>query len=323
LSGFTFRIRLPKATSANIMVEAPSLILSLGDEAHSLVVASGSEDIPLSRADTYYVTSADWPDEQAALAAADRCMGALLRTFARMRLGIDTGARLPGGGGFSKWLIDKVWEEQRIRVINEAPGVMVFETDPPPRFASATASVQQGFHENQVIDLFASAVEASQPLTPEESVALVLFNAAYFQQSQDARFTLRMMSLESMLRPEMRSPAAQRHLDQLVALTERAAGLSDSECTSLCSAIASSKHESIRQAGRQLVSALLGAREYSGKPAAAFFSHCYALRSRLVHGSVPLPSSEDIGGAAVGLELLMSDVLAGGLREVTIADPSG
>lgn len=69
------------------------------------------------------------------------------------------------------------------------------------------------------------------------------------------------------------------------------------------------EQESISQAGRRYVTEVLGMREYLGKPAATFFTECYALRSALVHGRHPYPTVEDVAGKVGQLEVFVSDLL--------------
>jgi hypothetical protein len=54
------------------------------------------------------------------------------------------------GGGFSSDMIKWVHQEHGVRVINEAPGVMVFETDPEYVLCSSSvASLQLAVHSEQ------------------------------------------------------------------------------------------------------------------------------------------------------------------------------
>jgi hypothetical protein len=320
---FTFRIRLPKANSASIGIETSSVELSLGEALPALTIGSGSDDVPLSSAETFYVSSRDWPDATAAQEAADRYLPALMRTLARIRLAVDYGDRAPGGGGYTQWMIDKVWEEQGLRVINDAPGVMVFESDPPVVFASMHAAVQVGVTARQFTAMFDEALARDTRFSNEESVSLVLFNAAFFQESIDARFMLLMASLEALIRPANRRPEVRDHVDRLIELTESADSLDRDERESLANGLAGFKSESIRHAGRRFVVQRLGESRYDDRPAGQFFGHCYSLRSRLVHGGVPLPSRGEIANAAASLEVMLSDLLAGPLREVPLVAASG
>lgn len=319
---FTFRIRLPKARSSVLVLESKSLEWSFCKDQPSLILSSGG-DIPLTKAKTLYFKSDNWPDEESARAAAARYVGALARTFARLRVGVDFGARTQVDGGLSSEAIDAIHQEQRVRVINEAPGVMVFETYPEYLLCSSSVStLQLEIHAEQFERIFSTALLNGESLQDEESVSITLFNASFFENSQDARFMMLMMALEALIRPAVRSDAAIDHIELLIKSTTDSAMLAQQERDSLCGALSALKRESIGQAGRSMVRRVLGSRKYCGMTAVHFFSHCYSLRSLLVHGSVPLPTGKEVSSAAASLEVMMSDLLAGQLRDEPLVTDS-
>ena len=73
------------------------------------------------------------------------------------------------------------------------------------------------------------------------------------------------------------------------------------------------RNESIGQAGKNLARTL-EPRQYNGMAPAAFFNKCYAVRSRLVHGLLPLPTLEEIGRWASPLQEFVADLLSKLLR---------
>jgi hypothetical protein len=50
---------------------------------------------------------------------------------------------------------------------------------------------------------------------------------------------------------------------------------------------------------------------YGDRTAPDFFSYCYQMRSNLVHGNLPVPTFEEVGGVAATLEVFVSDLLTG------------
>lgn len=323
MSSYSFRIKLPKAVSASIEIDEPRREWELGAELSSLVLSSGSDGVPISKAEVLYFTSDGWPDEESARAASERYVGALARTLARLRVGVDYGDRAPGGGGFTGWLIQQFWEEHGARVINEKPGVMIYESDPPPLFASGSGALQLAVQAEQFERVFAAALEDAHPLSERERVSLALYNAAFFEESQDARFLLHMIALEALLRPAERPAHVLNHLDHIAGVTQAADTLTQPERDSLCGALAGLRRESVGQAGRALVGSRLHGREYAGMTPTKFFSHCYSLRSRLVHGDSPLPTRDEISSAAASLEVMMSDLLADGLKDISLVGGPG
>lgn len=323
MAGFSFRIRLAKAKSSVVDAgAATALVLPIGAGLPDLELSSGSDDTPLGDADAFYVVSDGWPDREAASHAGHKHVGLLLRVFARMRIGVDFGARRPGGGGLTRWAIEKAWQERGVRILNEEPRLMVYESDPHPVFASTSAAGRLGYHANQLEALFAAAAELDEAPTTQEEVALALYNAAFFETSTEARFILRMMSLECLLTPPPRSEQAAVLIDELMAHVRHSA-LGKKERDSLGNALAGLKHESIGRTGRFFVHKTLGERRYADETAPRFFGRCYSLRSRLVHGDTDcFPTPADISDAAAGLELMLSDLLAGKLRDVPFPQPS-
>jgi hypothetical protein len=65
--------------------------------------------------------------------------------------------------------------------------------------------------------------------------------------------------------------------------------------------------ESIGQGGKRVVNERVGEHLYGGIPAPRFFSQCYGIRSRLVHGKNP--SHAQIADVLSELEFLVSDLL--------------
>lgn len=51
---------------------------------------------------------------------------------------------------------------------------------------------------------------------------------------------------------------------------------------------------------------------YAGDEPAVFFTRCYALRSRLLHGHLPLPTRAEIDALASSLEVFVANLLCHG-----------
>jgi hypothetical protein len=117
-----------------------------------------------------------------------------------------------------------------------------------------------------------------------------------------------MMALETMIDPQPRADAVRDHVDRIVADT-RDSGLPPEEVNSIVGSLETLHDESIGQAGRRLVSRV-GQRKYMDEPPKQFFTECYTLRSRLVHGHDPRPTRDEVDSRAVSLELLMRDLLS-------------
>jgi hypothetical protein len=122
-----------------------------------------------------------------------------------------------------------------------------------------------------------------------------------------------MMAVETLIEPARRSDAVRAHVEQLIALTKEA-DLPNAEKDSVVGSLNWLFDESISQAGRRLA-ARLGSRNYMGEPPAKFFTGCYDLRSRLVHGHYPRPVFGEVNARCAPLELFVSDLLPGELKD--------
>ena len=127
-----------------------------------------------------------------------------------------------------------------------------------------------------------------------------------------------MMAVEVLLRPQPRSPAVRSHVEMLITSTT-ATDLDPTEKRSLLTSLGYLRHESFNQAGRRLAQTL-GDRRYADKAPGTFFSHCYGVRSRLVHGQSPRPTGQEVDTLAAQLERFVGDLLSGPLLDNTRID---
>lgn len=263
------------------------------------------------------MSGAGWASEQEALNEAERFKQALLVALTRVRVGADFGERALKGGFFKpglKWL-----EQQRgQRVLNDVHGIMAFETEPKPMFASIEASGVRGIPKERFEKVLLHALDHPQELTDRERISLDLFHASFFQRTEDVRFLLLMMAIEALLAPAQRSSAAIQHIEAIVDSTRKNCLISEAEKDSIIGSLQWLRLESINQTACKFVVERLGQRTYSNKSASAFFSVSYILRSRLVHGKSPFPSPQEVRNVVADLELFVSDLLAGPLLNAGI-----
>lgn len=204
-------------------------------------------------------------------------------------------------------------QETGRRVLNDTHGLMVYETEPKAMFAGAgNPDFIRGVPEDRFTRVVRAAFTDPEPLTPEERLAADLFGVSFFQDNADSRFLLLMIAYEALLDPPQRPQEAVQLVDSFIA-TARESLLEDSDKASLIGSLEWLRNESINRTGRRLAQQRLGDRMYADSEPADFFSHCYGLRSKLVHGSQPAPTRNEIGSAAAALEIMVGDLLAGSL----------
>lgn len=250
--------------------------------------------------------------EDQAHAAAEELRGATTMAFSRLRIGADFGDRAPKGmfteAGLQKLRQDSGHE----RVLNDVHGLMVFQTQPPPRFANLQADYVLTKGQDKFIEALKLAYALQQRVAPEYHLGFDLFTASFFEPSADARFLMLMMGLETLLKPDLRSFTAQKHIRKLICRTKFALHLPREERDSIIGSLQWLLRDSTSQAGRKLA-ARLGSQKYLEMSAPKFFTYCYTLRSKLAHGHIPRPSREDVDIAAVNLEGFLGDLLSGPL----------
>lgn len=230
-----------------------------------------------------------------------------MRAFAVVEVGADFGDRAPRGARFTEAGL-AVFSGPGIRTVNDDHGLMVFECEPPPIFLGmGPITARVGVSHERLVDAMSNAI-ANGGLSEERQVAYDLFAASFGQPSADVRFAFLMIALESLIHPAPRPEASRRHVKALIAATE-SSGLSKSEIDSIKGALSWLLDESIGQAGRRLARTL-EPRRYKDEAPATFFTSCYEMRSRLIHGMHPLPTTEQIGEQASALQTFVADLLS-------------
>ena len=270
---------------------------------------------PINEASTLVFESHNWPSENEARRAAGKYIHALMLTFARLYLAVDFGHRTGPPGFSSDGLRARLAEALGRPVHDNSFGLEVYESEPQPAFllhralgsrpTVLLATTPQALFERT----FSLAVQNARDPSPAEQLALDLFHAALFQHSADARFVLLVMAVEALLEPAPRSPAAQALVERFLETINAASEIPRDERSSLCGSARWLMSDSISRTGRKLSEKRLGDREYAGMKAAAFFTHCYDMRSRLVHSNPPVPSRDEIRTTLGTLQLFVSDLL--------------
>ena len=273
-----------------------------------LTLYSHEEGIPIKEAHKLVLRGDGYASEEEALNAGLHCQDALSLTFARLRIGADFGGRVPKSGFYRSGL---EWLRQKTGVqhLNDVHGLMTFENEPPKLFVSFGAHAVLGRNGERFTKAMEVALNHTQNLSDKERLAFEFFATSYFQKSTDARFIMLMIATEILLEPDSRSPECQEHVEDLVKRTKESSALSVRDKESLIGSLQSLRKESIGQAGRKLAEKL-GDCKYAGKKPSDFFTECYALRSRFIHGDEPYPTRDEIANMSTSLVEFVGDLLA-------------
>jgi hypothetical protein len=163
---------------------------------------------------------------------------------------------------------------------------------------------------------FDFAIQQPIQLSLREKLSIDLFNTSFFQQSEDVRYLLLVMAIEALLESEPRPANALGHVEKLMGITKESKELTVTEKESLLGSLRWLKNQSINHQGRKIAKDRIGSKLYSGKSPEDFFSYCYHIRSRLVHGDTSDAITKEIRSVVSTLEIFVSDLLAGPLRDL-------
>jgi len=311
---YAFRVRFTLGRRVRIQSDADELTLT--DEANgaeSVRLRPRNRDVGFGDADDLVLAGEAYEGEEAAEEAAGRWVARLQSAFARLNIGADFGGRAPTGvftDAGLRWLEEMTGEG---RVLNDVHGIMVFESEPLPKFASTGVTAVVGKPGDRVVEMVQAAARLNIAMTERERLAYDLYSASFSESSADARFVTLMMAAETLIEPQPRSEAVAAHVRELVSATQTSS-LRREEVESVVGSLRWLYNESVGQAGRRLAQSL-GDRRYADEEPQRFFTRCYDLRSKLVHGQYPRPERGDVDQRAATLEVFVSDLLAGRLRD--------
>ncbi len=305
----TYDFRVRAALGTTVKIESPETKLEILDsDPVKVVIRSLNADQPLTDSREIVIHGTGYPTEEEAASEGSRWRGHIMVGFARVSIGADFGDRAPMGGMSDWFLQQKRAANPDTQLFNDAPGVLVFPTDPPATFGRLQAAGVVGKMGPEVVLAVRKARERDAGLPDRLRLAYDLYSASFFQPAADARFLMLAMALETIIQQRGKPEDVRELVDALIG-TVRDAGLEQGAVDSLVGALRGLKQESVGQAGRRLGDTL-GNRTYMDMAAVKFFSHCYALRSQLVHGSFPRPTREQVDLAAAHLEKFVGDLLA-------------
>ena len=308
---YTFRIRFNRATATTILTDAPEVQLPAPETGISLTLRTTSGK-SLKDDEGWALVGEGYRSDRDAWEAGSRIQDILVLALAKLRIGANFGNRAPIHGQYIKtqFTPEGLQSTQHLlkdeRHLNDDPGLSVYLSVPRPKFISYTPLVLIAKELDNLKNTFVSVLTRGRPPTPRERVALELFFASFFQSSADVRFLLLVMAVEALIEPRPKSTEAVAYIDDFI--TEiKYSEIIESEKSSLIGSLKYIRDELINQAGKRLAERILGDALYDGRCAPVFFSHCYDLRSKLVHGKTP--SLEEISRMGAHLEVFVSDLL--------------
>ncbi|MGX5653783.1 hypothetical protein ACWKWC_03330 [Geodermatophilus nigrescens] len=311
---YDFRVRATLGDTTRINSDLTELLLE--SEGGVTVAIRTMADQPFSDSREIQLRGSGYASEAEARTAGETWRDAVTVGFARVQLAADFRERAPRGFIAPAHLDGLRAAHPEVQQYNDDPGVLVFPSTPPAHFHRIEARGVVGKRGEQVVTMVKEAHQRGLEMSDAQRLAFDLWSASFFLSVADARFTMLTMALETLIEQVDRPLAVQEELQKLIASVEEA-GLPEGDAASLVGGLRALRQESVGQAGRRLSTALAD-RLYLDMPALRFFSYCYGLRSKLVHGAHPRPSREEVDLAAAHLERFVGDLLARELLDVPL-----
>jgi hypothetical protein len=286
---YEFRTRAILGTT--VKIESQQTELEVFDSGGVRVVVKAAEpETLLTDSRSVVIRGTGFDSAEDASHAGEQWRGHVIVAFACLRIGADFRERRPTGAMSEDFLAMINEQNPDARVYNEAPGILVYPSEPPALFFDTSTKGVVGKLGAQVTAAVHAAHDKSAGLDDRLRLAYDLYSASFSQPAADARFMMLSMALETIIEPRDKPAGVQQQVENLIKLVQESS-LDPLSATSLVGGLRALKQESVGQAGRRLAQRL-GDRTYLGRAPEAFFSYCYQLRSKLVHGSYPRPTRD-------------------------------
>lgn len=322
---FRNRFRLPEgdrldaeATEVKLADSADEGLVTLKPVREEGIAVRGNLN---SRSDELILQGSGYVDASAAAEAGRRWRQYLAVALAREGTGVDLGS----GDGVAPTL-DKVFEGeppallQRIgteaghRVVSDGYQLLVFKSEPVPKFINLVAGVPT-INISGRLDRLAHTTNAVRqqdhyPWDRRKALSYRLVHLALADSNLETKHIQLVTAIEVLLEQRNRPQDILDAIDKLIA--EVAADWSDGDVKRrMADILHQSKEESITRIGSTYVASTLKG-TYDGSAPAKFFKLVYGMRSGLVHGEKPKkprPTIDQVGKIAAELVRFVLDLL--------------
>jgi hypothetical protein len=308
---FCFRILFRRSPRERLAVDDSSIEIAKDSEGNLIKLSALESEKSVKESEELVLSGCGYRTEEDAELAGRVFRRGLALALARNLIGADFGSRGPSSA-ITPMGLQHFASQFGLAgpVAQDRYGMSVHEKLPNLHFikmgdVSPIVTKPLG----KLVEELLGFVAVQSELSTAEEVAFEFFSASFFQASADARFLLLMTAIETLIEPRKRSTQARAHVDSLIAITSGNEDLRDEERLSIEGSLRFLKRESFRQAGKRTATERLGDREYEGKTAPEYFSDCYDVRSKLVHGIDPIPTWEEVNQMNGSLQQFVSDLL--------------
>jgi hypothetical protein len=307
MTRFDFRLRFHLCNSGRINCDQEELEVLTQPGGIRVRLTTGALGTSIKANTRAAIIGGPYSSAEDAQGAAVRAKTALLMWAVQQRLGIDVGGR-QATGAITEFGRQWIENQVGVPVRRDIHGIDVYEAQDNQRFVSAEPTFEVPKSQEDFIGQFRAGFLGAPALSEKEQLATELYCASFFDVSFLSRFITLVTAVEALLQPQDRSAEARSLVEAMEKLTEHS-GLENEVKQAIRGSLQWLKQESIGQAGRALVSRLLDAREYGGLPAPRFFSHCYDLRSQILHTGTPKNAGVNLLEEANCCQAFVADLL--------------
>jgi len=304
---FDFRVAFRLPGSDHIASDAEELLVLQEPDGRRLRLRSGALGRPLKERSLAAVVGGSYPSEKEASEAAARAKHALLMWSVRQGIGIDL------GDGQARSIITnaglKMFQARLERPVRNAIlGIDVYEHQDNLVFAELKAGLSLGKGSEVFVEQVAEAFRHPLTLTEKQVLAAEIYGASFFDESVRSRLITLVTAVEALLERADRCSKAQTLVTNMVDMV-RKAEIPESSERAMRGSLQWLKKDSIGETGRALAKRLLGQQRYHGMDASAFFTHCYNLRSQILHSGKPDNQGVDVAAVSNECQKFVSDLL--------------
>ena len=204
-------------------------------------------------------------------------------------------------------------KQQGCPVRNDILGIDVYEHVEKLRFVSFSAKGTVGKHPPKLMDTFRREYVHSRQFTEKQVLASQIYASSFFDVSSRSCFITLVTAVEALLEPLKRADKIEALVEELKAATQKSK-IDEPTRESMIGSLERLRHQSIRQAGRTLADRLIPNECFDGQSSADFFSHCYDLRSQILHRGTTEDDSVDIRHLASVMEGFVGRLLLAALN---------
>ncbi len=306
---FKFRLHFTLANSSTLGIQKSSWRFSVDSDNYVLDLHPLEENKKISDVKELVLIGENFNSKEEAFLEGNRWRDALQSTLIHFGQGANLGNDKVTGG-FTDFVRDYIFTETGSVLIDDYIGLNVYDGSCSPLFAQAgPVTLSRSLDENQFSEVLLQRFQLACSYSPKERLAIRLYNDSFFSESGETRFLLLVMAIEALLEPKSRQDDSVELVNEFIKEVASHPTISETEKLSLQGSLKWLLKDSISKTGRDLSTLNLGNKKYLEKEADKFFTYCYGLRSKLIHGAEERPSDEEIGIAAANLEVFVADLL--------------